>query len=300
MKTNIIRMLTAVSVAALLLAACGGQERYDARMAEYAAIQPTIDIRVPPGAGPFPAVVLLHTCGGLDAPSPSTVMDWADFLVANGYAVVMPDSFIPRGLRGGVCQRPGSQWVTTRIRGADAYVGLRAAQADARIDGKRVAVMGGSNGGVATLAAANADMIKENGWLAPSQPGFVQAIPFYPECGVTYGGWQVERRGASVTTSGSYNAAFPVMILIGAQDNWTPVAPCQSMLKSATGAPMDMKIYPGAHHSFDSPSPGVISTPRVTNINNPGGLTTFGQNLPAREDSRRVVLALLAEKLGRK
>ncbi|MBN9498822.1 MAG: dienelactone hydrolase family protein [Alphaproteobacteria bacterium] len=301
MKSNIIRMLTAVSVAALLLAACGGQERYDARMAEYATIQPTVDIRVPLGAGPFPAVVLLHNCAGIEGDRGGQITrDWAGFLIANGYAVVMPDSFVPRGLRGGVCERPGSQWPAAYVRGGDAYVALRAAQADARIDGRRIAVMGGSNGGVATLAAANADMIKEYGWLAPSQPGFVQAISFYPECGLSYGTWQVQSRTPKIASTGSFKPAMPVLILIGSADNWTPASSCEAMLRESAGQPIEMKIYPGAHHGFDTPSPGVFHNPRVYNSNNPSGGATTGQNPAAREDSRRVVLALLGEKLARK
>ncbi len=300
MKSNFIRALVAAFALAPLLAACAGQERYDARMAAYDQIKPTIDIRVPQGTGPFPAVVLLHNCAGLEGERGAQIThDWANFLIANGYAVVMPDSFIPRSLRGGVCERPGSQWPSAYVRGGDAYIALRAAQADSRIDAKRIAVMGGSNGGVATFAAANADMIKENNWLAPSQPGFVQAIAFYPECGISYGDWQVTTR-RPFTASGRFRPAMPVLILIGALDNWTPVSACEEMLKASAGEAIEMKVYPGAHHSFDNPNVGVFHNPRASNINNPGGGATTGQNLPAREDSRRVVQALLAEKLARK
>jgi len=301
MKSNFIRALVAAFAAAPLLAACAGQERYDARMAAYDQIKPTIDIRVPQGTGPFPAVVLLHNCAGLEGERGAQIThDWANLLIANGYAVVMPDSFIPRSLRGGVCERPGSQWPSAYVRGGDAYVALRAAQADPRIDAKRIAVMGGSNGGVATLAAANADMIKDFGWLAPSQPGFVQAISFYPECGLNYGTWQVQSRLPKIASTGSFKPAMPVLILIGSADNWTPVSSCEAMLRESAGQPIEMKVYPGAHHSFDNPNPGVFHNPRVFNSNNPSGGATTGQNLPAREDSRRVVLALLAEKLARK
>jgi dienelactone hydrolase len=54
----------------------------------------------PAGAGPFPALVLLHGCGGLFNQSGELTRresDWADRLVAAGYAVVFPDSFNRRG-----------------------------------------------------------------------------------------------------------------------------------------------------------------------------------------------------------
>ena len=53
----------------------------------------------PLGEGPFPAVIALHDCAGLYGPTGemmSHMRDWAERLVAAGYAVLMPDSFNPR------------------------------------------------------------------------------------------------------------------------------------------------------------------------------------------------------------
>src|ERR1700757_3452597 len=56
----------------------------------------------PTGPGPFPAVVALHDCGGLSQ-RPNTLSQlygsWAQHLVADGFAVLFPDSFgsPPRG-----------------------------------------------------------------------------------------------------------------------------------------------------------------------------------------------------------
>ncbi len=285
-----------VAAAALTLSACANEERYAQRMQAYAQTKPAVEIRVPQGAGPFPAVVVLHNCGGLDGAGARTTYDWVEFLLANGYATVIPDSFRPRDLSLGVCERPGFMWPNQTHRGADAYAALALAQADARIDRRRIAVMGGSNGGVATLAAANADMIAANGWLAAGQPGFAHAIAFYPECGISYGEWKVEKL-KPLTATGAFRPAMPLTILTGALDNWTPASACEAMVKVANGAPVRLKIYPDAHHSFDSPTPGIFQLPRAHNINSPGN-TTVGQNVAARTDSRREVLAILASLPG--
>ena len=41
----------------------------------------------------------------------------------------------------------------------------------------------------------------------------------------------------------------PLLILIGELDDWTPAEPSR---KLAAGYPVEIKVYPGAHHSFDS------------------------------------------------
>lgn len=48
------------------------------------------------GGGPFPAVVMMHDCSGLGPRSSGAPRRWADELVAQGYVVLIPDSFTPR------------------------------------------------------------------------------------------------------------------------------------------------------------------------------------------------------------
>ena len=52
----------------------------------------------PAGAGPFPAIVILHDCSGLGPGSSGAPARWAQELVAEGYVVLRPNSFAPRGL----------------------------------------------------------------------------------------------------------------------------------------------------------------------------------------------------------
>jgi dienelactone hydrolase len=47
----------------------------------------------PDGAGPFPAVVIMHDCSGLGPRSSGAPGRWAKELVGRGYVVLMADSF---------------------------------------------------------------------------------------------------------------------------------------------------------------------------------------------------------------
>jgi dienelactone hydrolase len=63
----------------------------------------------PEGAGPFPALVIMHDCSGLGARSSGAPARWAAELVRQGYVILIPDSFAPRGFPEGVCVIPGKQ-----------------------------------------------------------------------------------------------------------------------------------------------------------------------------------------------
>src|SRR5258706_16364815 len=55
----------------------------------------------PDGDGPFPTVIALHGCGGLGGhsePVQSRYRDWAEQLVKDGQAVLLPDSYGSREL----------------------------------------------------------------------------------------------------------------------------------------------------------------------------------------------------------
>jgi dienelactone hydrolase len=83
------------------------------------------------------------------------------------------------------------------------------------------------------------------------------------------------------------------MILIGEKDDWTPAEPCRWLVETAQaqGYPVLIKVYPGAHHSFDSPA-GLRSVPGRNNPNAPHGhgATTSGDP-DAWADARKEVVA---------
>ena len=92
------------------------------------------------------------------------------------------------------------------------------------------------------------------------------------------------------------------MILIGERDDWTPAEPCRRLVKAAqsAGYPVDIKVYPGAHHSFDSPAP-LRFLPNRRNINAPSGAgATTGGNPAAWADAVRQVESFLNKHLSGK
>ncbi len=71
-------------------------------------------------------------------------------------------------------------------------------------------------------------------------------------------------------------------------------ATAQEYKAQQAGQPVAIKVYPGAHHSFDSDRPQLFRADRV-NTNAPGGRgATTGGNPQAWEDSIREVVALFA------
>lgn len=104
---------------------------------------------VPPGPGPFPAVILLHTCGGIEP----HLFQWADRLNERGYAAVVLNSFAPRGADKCVVPRyfPASG---DEVAG-DAFAALAHLRTRPGIDGARIGVMGFSWGANAALRVAS-------------------------------------------------------------------------------------------------------------------------------------------------
>ncbi len=235
------------------------------------AEQIPVMVSKPDGPGPFPAVVIMHDCSGLGPRSSGAPRRWATELVARGYVVVMPDGFSTRALPGGICTVPLSERranVSPDRRAGDAHAALAYARALPYVDGHRVAIMGGSHGGSTTLATM----------VAPAGAGFAAAIALYPRC---------ER------FSGAYRPIAPLLILIGDKDDWTPAEPCRKLADAAraAGHPVTIKVYPGAHHSFDSPNPVRYVAARI-NPNAPGGRgATTGGDPAAWADSIDQVVA---------
>ena len=142
--------------------------------------------------------------------------------------------------------------------------------------------MGGSHGGSTTL----------NVLISPRDgAGFAAAVALYPACAVPIGGWH--GRG------GIYRPTAPLLILIGELDDWTPAEPCRRMTEvaQAAGEPVSIKLYPGAHHSFDSDRPERYVAARI-NMNAAGrrGAATGG-HAQAWADSIREVEAFFGLRL---
>lgn len=239
----------------------------------------------PAKSGPVPAVVFLHGCGGLISTISNKIMsretDWAKRLNDAGYAVLMVDSFAPRG-SGEMCSRSGfKEWIYLS-RPADAYGALAWLQAQPFVARDRVAMMGWSNGGGTVLFALG----KKFGRPATlAGPDFKAAIAFYP------GSCSERRLGMDWTP------VIPLMILIGDKDVWTPAEPCKEVVYAATkrGAAIDYHAYAGAYHDFDWPN---LKRRELTSYTTSAGVVpVVGEDPAARADAIRRVQAFLAARL---
>jgi dienelactone hydrolase len=253
-----------------------------------------VTIAKPEGPGPFPAVVIMHDCSGLGPRSSGAPGRWARELGARGYVTLIPDSFTTRGHPDGVCTdaAPSRGEVAPSRRARDAYAALARARALPYVDGRRVGLMGGSHGGSTTLASMAAPEGAWDGLAREKSAGFAAAVALYPSCGVPLGTW--------LGNSGTYRAIAPMLILIGEKDDWTPAAPCVKLASStrASGHPVTITVYPGAHRSFDSDRPVRFVAARV-NRNAPGGRgATTGGDPAAWADSIRRVAEFFGERLN--
>jgi len=186
------------------------------------ALNLTGRLKKPDGIGPFPAVVLLHGCGGISLRRDNR---WAERLAGWGYVALQVDSFGPRGLSS-VCTYSGRDATDIlQQRVTDAYDAKRYLAGLPFVDRSRIAVMGWSHGGATTLDAL---------YLKREDP-FRAAIAYYPSCQRMLTG---------------LNA--PLLILIGEADDWTPAGRCvEKMPKEQAASEVTLKVYPGAYHGFD-------------------------------------------------
>ena len=120
----------------------------------------------PDGAGPFPAVVVLHGCPGFFG----GYAEIADQLKSWGYVALVVDSFGPRGL-GPRCGIGSPEQPT------DAYAALRYLSQEPSVDAARIAVLGYSMGGDSALSTVDLRPIDP-----PSPEKFAAAVVYYPWC----------------------------------------------------------------------------------------------------------------------
>jgi dienelactone hydrolase len=176
----------------------------------------------PDGEGPFPAVVLMHGCGGIWRWNDV----WSDRLAGWGFVVLDVDSFGPRG-KTSICENGGS--ITGEMRALDAY-GAKTFLAGAPfVDPTRIALIGMSHGGWAVLNAARRATFSDLE-LKP----FQAAIALYPWC------------------DDPTEVGMPLLIMTGEADDWSPVERCRTFVAGAgSSSKVVLKVYPGAHHLFD-------------------------------------------------
>ncbi len=196
-------------------------------------------------APPAPAIIIMHGCGGLLTKSgkiKSRERAWLALFQAEGWAVLLPDSFGSRSERGSQCKVKKRVANEDDLRPLDAAGALSFLSTRPEIDPARIVLAGWSNGAMSTLYAIR---VGSPAAPEPSVHDFRAALMFYPGCSVIN------------KTFPDYRSRIPALIQHGAADDWTLAGPCNDLVKAANsnrGALMEIDTYEGAYHGFDHPT----------------------------------------------
>jgi dienelactone hydrolase len=185
----------------------------------------------PDGAGPFPAVIVLHGCAGMHD---ATKQKLVDALVAWGYVILLVDSYATRRGIDHACT--SSAFATFLRRRPDAYGALVFLARQIFVDAQHVAAVGFSAGGRVALSVAEPNSFEL--FDPPSSLRFRAAVAFNPPC-----------------KQAVARPVIPTLIFVGALDDWTPAVDCSNKIASwdNDGPPIELVVYPGAHHGFYYP-----------------------------------------------
>jgi len=177
----------------------------------------------PAAAGPAPAIILAHTCAGVNGHTDT----WGKLLASWGYVVLAPDSFGPRGQKQ-VCTHGAA--VTGNMRVADVAGALKFLGTQPGVRADRIGLIGHSHGGWTVMRSVQ-------GSYGLAALGLRAAVAYYPSCSA-----QFDR-----------NVAVPLLVLIGNKDDWTPADHCRQLQAAGFSRPdlVDVVYYPNAYHSFD-------------------------------------------------
>jgi dienelactone hydrolase len=281
-----VHRVAAVVIVTTLLAGCAGLT--GPRIVRFANVTPGAPVTIeatlvrPSGPGPFPAVVQLHGCGGLEAQS----FRWARWFADHGYVALVVDSFGPRKIKGDCRSGPDDPPITARFD--DAFGALRYLQSLPDVRPDRVASIGWSQGGVYAMAVINGPSLeraRRRGVTLPAT-GFAAGIGVYPGGCFSLVNERVVR---------------PLLVLIGEADDWTPAAKCREMVEAmrSRGADATIVTYPGAYHYFDVEGQAHEVLADVENDSRPGGFgATVSYQAEAAADARRRVEDFLGRHLG--
>lgn len=197
------------------------------------------------GVAPVGAVVFTHGSGGVGANEDL----FKSAALQAGLAVVVVDSFTPRGVRS-TADNQGAVSYAAQV--ADNLFVLRALAQQAAIDMKRVGIFGLSRGGMVAHFVAHAPLVEA---VVGSGLGYAAHFALTPACNAQLDAWKVR-------------SSAPVFIALGEKDDYTPPSSCQAVIQKLqqAGAALTVKSYPGAYHAFAHINNRHLYSPRAQRI----------------------------------
>lgn len=179
---------------------------------------------------PWQTVVLPSNCTGSDDQFWKLTVP---VMIQKGYAVVLLDSFSPRGFST-VCANKFQMWQEARV--ADAIAVLKTLKSDARFDPQKIALGGHSNGAVTAFMSS-----------------FVEAAQVVKTDSLGYAAYFAVGAACDLSFKNPKLWA-PLLLISGEKDDYTFPEPCQSeavRLESAA-SPVKIKIIKGANHNMST------------------------------------------------
>ncbi|MCX7155126.1 MAG: dienelactone hydrolase family protein [Rhodocyclales bacterium] len=247
--------------------------------------RPRMALLKPEGVGPFPALVLVHQCGGLGSPrwQNQSMLGWAKDAVARGYVALLVDSLGPRGVDT-VCYGPkGGVFFSRGVK--DALQAAEHLQKFDFVDRKRIALAGFSWGAMVSVLASSA---RWSGNAVPTTR-FAAAVAFYPGC------FTIRPPTAASYEIVQPDIDRPLLVLMGQLDNETPADECAAKLGAAkaAGAPIEWHVYPQATHCWDCSNLDGFSKTDVR-----GTTVTYRYSVEDTTDSRQRMFQFLDRVMG--
>ena len=235
-----IRALTSTMLAAVLASGCAAPTPLPDDELSHRLQQVNLVLK-PDGVGPFPAVLLLHTCYG----NLGHVDAWATRLQRRGYVAVVVNSMQARGLVGhfdrmAVC---GGRVLRAPERGRDIRISIEQLENLGDVDPKRIGLVGFSHGGWTAL-----DFLGQSTGVDPRAPsvpgsgGIRSVVTVYPYCGEEamdgLAGWPRDTR---------------MLMLLAGNDTTVGTAECRALAEEqrARGFAVELHVYPRAEHGYD-------------------------------------------------
>lgn len=243
---------------------------------------------LPAGAStdnPVPAVIMLHGASGVKA---ARSLTYGAQFARMGVAALAIDAF---GARRDRATRFIDRLlnITETMLIADAYAALRWLDSRPDIDASRVALMGFSYGGMATVLAAHRQVAET---FNPAGPWFAAHVAFYGPC--------IARFDDTRATGA------PVLMLAGSEDAIVDPERCRDILGdlSAGGAETEFVVYDGAYHQWDGDRPGPYMIGRNLadcsfNVNDKGVVRDWRTLIPMTGPfTRKLILAACSDSEG--